>query len=335
MPHSYGNRIIPASAGLAVAALALVAGCTSGAGSARGDSAGPGTTMHGAQSGGVAAPAAGTADGSAAGPASGSASGSAAAKVAPAAQQRVYTAQLSVRARNVDAAVTKAAGIATGAGGYVASENLLPSPGSGAPASGAPVSGAPVSGASAAAQPVQLSADVQLKIPVGAYPATLARLDGGAVGTRLSLQQQAQDVTQQVADVGSQVTSDRAAIAQLRSLLSRSGSVSDLLSVQNQINSEESSLESLEAQQNALNRETAYATVNLTVSGPVTAVARTAQAQPPGLLGGLAAGWHAFVIAAEWLLTAAGAVAPFAAVAALAGYAVYRVRRRSRAKTTA
>ena len=108
---------------------------------------------------------------------------------------------------------------------------------------------------------------MQLKIPVASYPATLGQL-ASRLGTQLSLQQQAQDVTQQVADVNSQVTSDEAAIAQLRALLSHAGSVGDLLSVQNQINDEESSLESMQAQQRALSHETSYATVTLTLLGP-------------------------------------------------------------------
>ena len=53
---------------------------------------------------------------------------------------------------------------------------------------------------------------MQLKIPVASYPTTLGQL-ASRLGTQLSLQQQAQDVTQQVADVNSQVTSDEAAIA--------------------------------------------------------------------------------------------------------------------------
>jgi uncharacterized protein DUF4349 len=100
--------------------------------------------------------------------------------------------------------------------------------------------------------------------------------------------------------------------------------------VQNQINSEESDLESLEAQQNALNHETAYATLALVVTGPVPPP-RKPPAQPPsGLPRGLADGWHAFLRVLDWLLTAAGAVAPFAVVAAIAGYVYYRLRRRVR-----
>ena len=105
---------------------------------------------------------------------------------------------------------------------------------------------------------------------MASYLATLGQL-AGRLGTQLSLQEQAQDVTQQVADVSSQVTSYQAAIAQLRALLSHAGSVGDLLSVQNQINAEETAFEAMQAEQRALSHETSYATVSLTIIGPKAA----------------------------------------------------------------
>ncbi|HJZ06941.1 MAG TPA: DUF4349 domain-containing protein, partial [Trebonia sp.] len=154
-------------------------------------------------------------------------------------------------------------------------------------------------------------------------------------GTRLSLTQQTQDVTQQVADVSSRVASDEAAITQLRALLSRAGSVGDLLSVQNQIDSEESDLEAMQSQQTALNHETAYATVALTIIGPKAAVKpKPKPAPPPGLVNGLAGGWHALRVAVSWLLAIIGAVAPFAAVVAVAGVAALWVRRRLAARAS-
>src|SRR6266567_2873053 len=174
--------------------------------------------------------------------------------------------------------------------------------------------------------PSEATASVQLKIPVASYSGTLGQL-ASRLGTQLSLWQQAQDVTQRVADVNSQVTSDEAAIAQLRALLSHAGSVSDLLSVQNQINEEESNLESMQAQQRALSHETSYATVTLTLLGPKAKPVVHRPKAPPTLAGGLGAGWHALRITVSWTLAFLGAIAPFAAILAIAGYAIYRGRR--------
>ena len=225
------------------------------------------------------------------------------ARLAPA-SSIIYTAQLTVRAGDVSSAAAQAAQIADGVGGYVSSETAKVNPD----------------------HPSEATASVQLKIPVAAYAATLGQL-GHRLGTQLALQQQAQDVTQQVADVDSQVASDQAAIAQLRTLLSHAGSVGDLLSVQNQINQEETNLESMQAQQRALSRETSYATVTLTILGPKAKPVLHRPKAPPTLAGGFTAGWHALRVAVSWTLAFLGAIAPFAVVLAVAGYLVYRGRR--------
>src|SRR6266700_1559387 len=225
------------------------------------------------------------------------------ARLAPA-SSIIYTAQLTVRAQDVSSAAAQAAQIAEGAGGYVSSETAKVNPD----------------------HPSDATASVQLKIPVAAYPATLGEL-GHRLGTQLALQQQAQDVTQQVADVNSQVASDQAAIAQLRALLSHAGSVGELLSVQNQINQEETNLESMQAQQRALSHQTSYATVTLTLLGPKAKPVLHRPKAPPTLAGGFTAGWHALRVAVSWTLAFLGAIAPFAVVLAVAGYVVYRGRR--------
>ncbi len=246
------NRRTPfGAAGLAVGAVLLgggvfLAGCSTGSAAS---SAASGTSANGA-AGAAAVPApAASAVGAAGQPGGTTNAGSTGttARLAPA-SGIIYTAQLTVRAANVSSAVTQAAQIAEGAGGYVSGEISTADPG----------------------HPSQATASIQVKIPVASYPATLGQL-AGRLGTQLALQEQAQDVTEQVADVSSQVTSYEAAIAQLRALLSHAGSVGDLLTVQNQINTEEAALEAMQAQQRALSDETSYATVSLTIVGPKAA----------------------------------------------------------------
>ena len=278
----------------------FLAGCSGGSASSSGSSA---TSGPGARSVPGAAFAAPVPSAAASGPAGQPASGRTTARLAPA-SDIIYTAQLTVRVANVGTAAARATQIVEDVGGYVSNENSSANPD----------------------RPSEATATVQLKIPVTSYPATLGQLASG-LGTQLSLQEQAQDVTEQVADVNSQVTSFQAAIAQLRALLSHAGSIGDLLSVQNQINDEESALEALQAQQRALSHETTYATVTLTILGPEAKPAAHHPKAPPSLAGGLGAGWHALRVTVSWILAFIGAVAPFAAVAALGGFVVYRGRR--------
>jgi Domain of unknown function (DUF4349) len=312
--------LVALPAGLALISMAALAGCSGGNGSSSASSAPAlGAPDAHAGNGAIASPAvagggsAASGSKSAAGSAVGAGQDASGARLAPAGQQLIYTAQLTVRARDVGDAVSQATSIAAAVGGYVSSESASSDP----------------------SQPSQSLATVTLKIPVVVYSTTLSELSGNVLGTRLSLTQQTQDVTQQVADVSSRVASDEAAITQLRALLSRAGSVGDLLSVQDQINSEESDLEAMLSQQSALNHETAYATVALTIVGPKAVVKpKPRPAPPPGLSSGLAGGWHALRVAVSWLLAIIGAIAPFAAVVAVAGLAALWVRRRLAARAS-
>jgi hypothetical protein len=295
-----GLRATPVllAAGAALGVCALLAGCSDGSATASSASAGRGASA-GMAAGSQAAPEAVPA-----------ALPGAAAKqqplpaLLPARQAVIYTASLTVRAGDVRAAAARAARLAGSAGGYVSSETARFNH----------------------RHPADGTILIQLKIPVASYQATLAALSA-QLGTRLSLSQQAQDVTQTVADVTSRVASAQAAIAQLRKLLARAGTVSSLLMVQDQINAEETSLEALQSQQRVLAHQTTYGTVSvLLTSKPPPPAARPVKLAG-GFTGGLAAGWHALRQVTSWLLTGAGAALPFAAFVILAVYAGLRGRR--------
>ena len=232
-------------------------------------------------------------------------SGSTSLTALPATSSIIYTASLTVRTTSLTRAAAQATQLARAAGGYVSSENTQLD----------------------RAHPDRSTVSLQLKIPVSSYQATLGALST-QTGTRLAMSQHAQDVTQTVADVTSRVTSDQAAISQLRALLRHAGSVSSLLTVQNQINDEESGLESLLARQRALTHETSFGTVNMLLVAPSAQAAAPRQAPGAGgFVAGLRAGWHGLVRVVSVLLTGAGAALPFAVILAVLGFAGYRTRR--------
>ncbi|MFI5065469.1 MAG: DUF4349 domain-containing protein [Streptosporangiales bacterium] len=291
---SFDRRTAAAAAGLlTVTGCLLAAGC-----SATGSSPSSSSPANGAA---AAQPAAAPAAHAAAGSSAGRGGAALAVLPGPGAQSIIYTASLTVRVADLGRAAAAAAQLARADGGYLASEHT----------------------AIDRAHPAQSTVSLQLKIPAAGYQQALAILSA-QLGTRLTLDQQAQDVTQTVADVSSRVTSAQDAITALRALLTRAGSVTSLLDVQNQINAEEASLEELLAQQRALAHETAFGTVSLLlVSKPVPAVKHAKKAG--GFAGGLAAGWHGLVRVVSALLTAAGAALPFAVVLALLGGVGYLV----------
>jgi Domain of unknown function (DUF4349) len=292
------------TAGAASVGTGLLLAACSAAGSQSGSGGGAGAPLHapGRSAQKAAAPGMGTASGTRTGT-----------HLVLSAQSIIYTATLSLRViktESVTAAADRASGIVTAVGGYVSGEQEIIPPGR--------------------HQIPQI--DLTLKIPVAQYRPTLAKLS--ALGTQISFGQHAQDVTQQVADVNSRVASAQAAIKQLRALLSKAGSVGQLLSVQEEINNQESALEALLAQQRALAHETSYATVTAVLVGHHARLVAKHKKTSPGFLAGLRGGWHALVVVVGWLLTALGSALPFLIpVLLLAGIAIGGRRRLVRRKT--
>ncbi len=299
---------------LTAAAGLLAAGCSSGGASPNGTSAGVAAAGSGvsAAHAPAAAPLPGRLSG---GTAHSGAAGTAGLTAVPllGGQSVIFTATLSLRTTNVQATVARATRLAEAAGGYVSGEHA--------------------SMTRSRRTPPMVS--IEFKVPAAVYQSTLGAL--GSLGTSRSETQQAQDVTGTVADVNSRVASAQAAIAQLRKLLTRAGTVGGLLSVQDQINQEEAGLEALQSQQRALARETTYATISLTVVGHVTGAAKNhPRKAAAGFLGGLAAGWRALRVVVSGLLTGAGAALPFViplGLVALAGLAGRRWLSRRRSAT--
>jgi len=210
----------------------------------------------------------------------------------------IYTAGLRVRAKNVSDAASKAKQLVAGAGGYVETETATSSP---------------------------VTANITFKIPTDRYAGTLDQL-AGRLGTRLSLRQQAQDVTQEVADVDSRVKSARATLASLRKLFDRAKTVGEVLNVEQELASREADLESLQARQKALVQQTSFGAVTLQLEAP----SRTAIKQQGGFTGGLRSGWDAFIAFLSGLALVLGWLLPFLALAALIGLPAWRLRRQIR-----
>ena len=207
----------------------------------------------------------------------------------------IYTADLQVRARNVDAATARAQQLVSAAGGHVETE-------------------------STASEPV--GATITFKIPADRYATVLDQL-AGQLGTRLSLRQQAEDVTEEVADVNSRVKSAEATLASFRTLLGRANTVGEVISVEQELSQRQADLEALQARQKSLAQQTAFGTVTLRLEAPSTPPATRSAG---GFMGGLRSGWAAFTTALGGLAVALGWVLPFLVPLALLGALVWRLR---------
>ncbi|MFI9554296.1 DUF4349 domain-containing protein [Nonomuraea endophytica] len=211
-------------------------------------------------------------------------------KVTAEERQIIYVASVTVRAREVTAAVERAKTIVTGAGGHLSKEE------------------------SSAAERQEASATLEFKIPPARYQEVLTVL-GRDLGKRLSMTQGTQDVTMEVADVNSRLKSAEGALASLRSLLGKAKTIGEVLQVEREIQNREAELESLQARQKELAAQVGMATVTLRLVGPAAEVLPPDD-DPPGFLGGLAAGWRALVDFLKVVVTVVGVVLPWLLIVA-------------------
>src|SRR5512139_3292645 len=210
----------------------------------------------------------------------------------------VYTADLRIEVKKIDAGVAEAKRLVLAAGGHIANETSSTRP---------------------------ATASISFRIPADKYGTVLDQLSG-RIGTRLHLQQQAEDVTAEVADVQSRVKSAQSALASFRKLLDRANTIGEVLNVEQEISRREADLEALQARQKALAQQTRYATVDMTFAGPDQPAPD--EHEEGGFIGGIKAGWEAVTNLLSGLALVIGWLVPFTPLAALIIAIVLWLRRR-------
>lgn len=176
------------------------------------------------------------------------------------------------------------------------------------------------------------SATLTLRIPAEKLQEVLDELEAlGVNGEADEIVTYAQDVTVQVADLESRIATQRSIIERLNVLFERATTIEDLIMLETQIAQHQAELESLEAQQRAIDDQVAMSTIDLYLrseaEAPVT--------QPGHFLSGLQAGWGAFVAFFSGLLVALGVLLPWILTAGLITAVVVVLVKRGRARKAA
>jgi hypothetical protein len=219
-------------------------------------------------------------------------------------RQVISTAQLELQARALDRTVSRATALVVDAGGHVYSE-------------------------SASLTSAQ-HAHVVFKVPPARFDDVITRI--GRLGTLVHRRIGTQDVTGRVVDLGARLQAAQTSAERLRQLLAGSGSVPDLLNVENQLTQRDGQVDSLAAELSALRAQVDMATITVDVSPtpqkPVAAVTPPG----PGFRRGLRAGSRAFAGTARVSAAAAGILLPFLPLVLLVG-GWWLARRRKPAST--
>ncbi|UGQ13786.1 DUF4349 domain-containing protein [Yinghuangia sp. ASG 101] len=235
---------------------------------------------------------------------------------APAATDRklVLTAEVRLEADNPEAAAASARSLAVGMGGMVGGEETRRVPVS---------SSIPTTEDTNSPAPPRYSvtSTLTLKVPPAQFDKAIDELS--ALGTVVTRNRTATDVTEQVVDVASRVETQRKSVDRVRQLLAQAGTIQEIISLESELTEREAELDSLLKRQQSLAGQVDLATIAVTVSSP----APTGSTPRPvtdkdddgsfggGILDALKGGGKAFVDTVGVVLRVAAAVLPFAALA--------------------
>ncbi|MEV7969140.1 DUF4349 domain-containing protein [Sphaerisporangium sp. NPDC088356] len=219
-------------------------------------------------------------------------------------QAIVYTGEMSVRVKDVTVAANRAKQIVSAAGGRVDSEQST-------------------------SYGREARSSIVFKIPPDRYPAVVDQL-GKDLGVRESLSLGTEDVSQQIADVGSRVKSSKSALGQVRKFMAKAKTIPQVLEVEREISTREADLESLQARQRTLAAQTALGTMTIHLVHVTRLAPKPAKPkpEPPNFLSGLKTGWHALATTTRIALTVFGALLPWLVVLGVLWIAYMAVRRR-------
>lgn len=198
--------------------------------------------------------------------------------------QVIRTASLSVEVESVPKALAKARSAALGAGGAIEDETTE------------------------RVDDSRVASNVVLRVPEAEYDSVLTELAG--TGKLLSRTANAKDVTEQVVDVNSRIATQRASVNRVRKLMDQARDITDVVTLESQLNTRQAELESLLAKQASLADRTAMATITLDLSQE-TKEDKGEGDDDPGFLDALGGGWDAFVSVLRWIVVVLAAILPF------------------------
>lgn len=289
-----GNRRIrrQLAAGLVVALLGLLAGC-SGGGATTTSSGSPDAAQAGGSGGNLAG--AESADKSAPGAATAN-------RAAVQTRAVISTGTVDLTSKDLTATRGEIDRLLGTYGGYVGSEQTNNRP-DGSPG----------------------RSTLQLRFPGSDFDTVMDALEG--LGKLQDSDRKSDDVTTKVIDVNTRVETQQASIKQLKRFLKRATDVNDMINVESEIATRQADLESMLAQQKYLADATSMATITVYLSTPEAHVTPPGVLDDAGFLTGLKGGWHGllgFLIVAATVL---GAVLPFAVAIALVGVPLWLLLR--------
>jgi hypothetical protein len=159
-------------------------------------------------------------------------------------------------------------------------------------------------------------------------------LDGlDATGTVLSINQTAQDVTEQLVDLDVRIANARASVANVREFMDQTTDLGQLVTLEGELTRRQTELEQLEAQQRNLSERVELATVTVEVVAAPNATSVAEAADEDGIGDGLRSGWDAFVAVVLGVVYVLAVLLPFLVVTLVVASIAWLLMRRRPAPT--
>jgi hypothetical protein len=191
--------------------------------------------------------------------------------------------QASVEVKHLDDAVTKVRQAAAQFGGFVANTSLR------------------------SGRDEQRAANMEIRVPTAQFDALLAAL--GGFGKVESVSATAQDVGDEYVDLGARAANARRVEARLAELLaSRTGKLSEVLTVEQELARVRQEIERYDARLKWLERRTALSSLDVTLHEPLPLIER--QPGPGPLAEALAQAWERAVGVLAWCIASLGILVP-------------------------
>ena len=223
-------------------------------------------------------------------------------------QKLARNATLSLKVRSINEAVDKVRAINATASGYILTENV----------------GSYRDGGAEGVTPDTYAA-ISISVPTDKLDATLDELQ--KIGQVLDRRSETENVAAEFVDTRARVESMKRSVARIQDLMDSTKDMEQLVRLERELSSRQTELEAVEARMQQLDRETSRSpvTINLTTQEELV---EGLSSPKEGFLGGLAAGWKAFVGSLVGLMTVIGALLPFALFAGLVAWPLWLLIRR-------
>lgn len=172
------------------------------------------------------------------------------------------------------------------------------------------------------------AAALTLRIPADELDDVLERVR--ALGTVDELRTESSDVTTQVTDLESRISTLRASTKRIEGLLTEAEDIGDIIALENELSSRQAELESLEARQRGLDDQVSMSTIYLSLTTePVVIV----DDSPDSFWDGLVSGWNGLVAFISGALVVLGVVLPWLALVGILAFGAMLVIRARQGRT--